>query len=156
MLGLFGTEHPVMRGQLDAVSDHGLRLASLDDLPQVRQRLARTGVAFVVADLPPFTERNAAAARIGELFGGLALTMEAPATLVVAGGETLRGLCEALGVDRLDVVGEILPGIPRSTLVGGRWDGTVCISKSGAFGAPDLLRNLLAALPAPALGAPVA
>ena len=64
---------------------------------------------------------------------------------MVAGGETLRGLCDALGATRLDVTGDVLSGIPRSVMRGGRWDGTIVVSKSGAFGTPDLLRDLIAA-----------
>jgi uncharacterized protein YgbK (DUF1537 family) len=56
----------------------------------------------------------------------------------------LRGICESLGTERLDVTGEIMPGVPRSIMRGGRWDGVAVISKSGAFGAPDLLQQLAA------------
>lgn len=152
LLGLFGTDHPVMLEQLGAVRAHRVPLSSPDDLPQVAGRLAQAGVALVSADLPPGTARGAAARAIASLFGELVRSSDAPATLLVAGGETLRGLCEALGADRLDVVGEVLPGIPRSILVGGRWSGTLVVSKSGAFGAPGLLRSLLADLSAPAPG----
>jgi hypothetical protein len=41
------------------------------------------------------------------------------------------------------VTGEPLPGVPRSVLQGGCWDGAVVISKSGAFGDPGLLIRLL-------------
>jgi hypothetical protein len=33
--------------------------------------------------------------------------------------------------------------VPRSILRGGRWGGVTVISKSGAFGTPALLRDLL-------------
>lgn len=156
LLGLFGTEHPVMIRQLDAVPNHIVRFASSDALPQVARRLVQCGVAFVAPDLPPEISRESAASRIRLLFGDLANAIDAPATLLIAGGETLRSLCEVLNVERLDVSGEVLLGIPRSTLVGGRWSSTICISKSGAFGAPDLLRNLIADLPAPILRVPAA
>lgn len=69
--------------------------------------------------------------------------MDPPGTLIVAGGETLRSLCQALGATSLEVHGRIIPGIPRSVMVGGRWNGVTIISKSGAFGPPDLLLDLI-------------
>ena len=66
-----------------------------------------------------------------------------PCTLLVAGGETLRGLCISLNAEHLEVRGRVIPGLPRSVLRGGRWDGVEVISKSGAFGSEGLWRNLL-------------
>ena len=51
----------------------------------------------------------------------------------------------SLGAASLEVQGRILPGLPRSVLRGGLWDGVTVVSKSGAFGPPHLLRDLLAA-----------
>ena len=64
-------------------------------------------------------------------------------TLIVAGGETLRATCLALSAEALEVWGQVAPGLPRSVLRGGRWDGVEVISKSGAFGDDALLRDLL-------------
>jgi uncharacterized protein YgbK (DUF1537 family) len=85
-------------------------------------------LAAVLADLPP------------------------PATLVAAGGETLRAICGIVGANRLDVRGEFAPGVPVSRIAGGNWDGTDVVSKSGALGAPGLLAAIIhgAAAPAPA------
>ena len=66
-----------------------------------------------------------------------------PGTLVVAGGETLRGLCAALEATTLEVQGQIEPGLPYSRLRGGRWDSVEVVSKSGAFGRPEIWRDLL-------------
>lgn len=68
----------------------------------------------------------------------------APATLFVTGGETLRAACEALGADHLELVGQIVSGVPLSVLRGGRFDGVRVVSKSGAFGDRDLVKRLLA------------
>jgi len=45
----------------------------------------------------------------------------------------------------LQVTGRVEPGIPRSTLLGGRWSGVEVVSKSGAFGRDNLWRDLLEA-----------
>ena len=42
-------------------------------------------------------------------------------------------------------MGQVAPGVPRSILRGGAWDGVAVVSKSGAFGADSLWRDLLAA-----------
>lgn len=69
--------------------------------------------------------------------------MQRPGTLIVSGGETLRALCIALAADRLDVDGEIEPGVPTSVLRGGAFDGQRIVSKSGAFGGDDFLARIL-------------
>ena len=55
----------------------------------------------------------------------------------------LMPLCLSLGARSLEVQGRVVPGLPQSVMRGGRWDGVVVLSKSGAFGPPDLLRDLL-------------
>jgi len=69
--------------------------------------------------------------------------LERPRSLVVTGGATLHRLVGVLGARALLVTGEPLPGVPRSLLQGGAWDGAVVISKSGAFGDRGLLIRLL-------------
>ena len=50
------------------------------------------------------------------------------------------------GVSQAVVSRAFQPGAPISTLVGGRWNGLPVISKSGAFGTPDFLENLIGSL----------
>ena len=69
--------------------------------------------------------------------------MPRPGCLVVTGGETLHGLLQALGASSLLVTGELMPGVPHSRArraVAGTM--LTVISKSGGFGAPDLLIRL--------------
>ena len=61
----------------------------------------------------------------------------------MTGGATLRDLCDALGATRLEVDGELEPGVPTSLLRGGDWDGQRLVSKSGAFGDTGFLARLL-------------
>lgn len=139
VLGLFGTRHAATLAQL-------ARLARLPatDAAAIAAALRRDGVALVTPGLPEGLDPAAAAAEIARRFGGLAAALPRPGSLIVAGGETLHALCERLGAERLDLVGQISPGVPASILRGGRWDGVRVISKSGAFGAPPLLARLLA------------
>jgi uncharacterized protein YgbK (DUF1537 family) len=145
VLGLFGSDQAVTARQLAACREHWLRLAVGDarSVTLVRERLARTGVVLVSCDLPHALGRSEAAMRIAGAIRHLTHEIPPSRTLIVAGGETLRTICLVLGAKALDVRGQVAPGLPRSVLRGGRWDGVEVISKSGAFGGDALLRDLL-------------
>jgi D-threonate/D-erythronate kinase len=122
-------------------------------------RLLAEGAAVATVAVPPGTPRELALGHITAAFvdllrglplgplGGLlhrpAHGMQRPGTLIVSGGETLRALCIALAADRLDVDGEIEPGVPTSVLRGGAFDGQRIVSKSGAFGGANFLARRL-------------
>ncbi|WP_275195226.1 four-carbon acid sugar kinase family protein [Bradyrhizobium sp. CSA207] len=154
ILGLIGSEHAAIRAQLARLDTlhYSLSETGRDD-DTVAGHLEDQGVVFASIDISPGTSRRAAAAVIERRFAGLLSRLPRPGTLIAAGGETLRGLCEALEADRLDVVGEIMPGVPRSVMRGGRWDGVAIVSKSGAFGESDLLQQLVATSVATTAGA---
>jgi uncharacterized protein YgbK (DUF1537 family) len=149
ILGLFGSDHPATAAQLRAAEAHLLRLPNGDHVSAARlaARLRDAGVALAAFDLPPSLGRGKAARLIFNEMEALTRRIAPPGTLVVAGGETLRALCVLLGAAHLDVQGQIVPGVPQSVLRGGRWDGVTVISKSGAFGAEGLLRQLVAGEP---------
>lgn len=145
VLGLFGSDQAVTTRQLAACGAIWSRLpdGSEASAATLAQGLRRAGAAFASLALPDATPRAQAAARIAAELGALALRLPRPGTLIVAGGETLRALCGALGATHLTATGEVEPGLPRSLLRGGRWDGLPVISKSGAFGPDALWRDLL-------------
>ena len=142
VLGLFGSDQETTFAQLAVCAPHWVQLAG-NATHDIAARLA-DGLALVSIALPSGLGRDAAASRIGRALNGLAAGLQRPGTLLVAGGETLRGLCLALGASSLELQGRILPGLPRSILRGGVWEGVTVVSKSGAFGPPTLLRDLLA------------
>jgi uncharacterized protein YgbK (DUF1537 family) len=87
--------------------------------------------------------RDASAARaLGEIVGVAAETA-APGGLVLTGGETARRVCEALGVDEIELLSELEPGIPIGRTAP---RGLPIITKAGAFGGPGSLVNACAAL----------
>ena len=126
VLVLIGTGHAATMAQLAALG-----------------RAESAGLRVARMTLPPGSPAAAARQALEALVGSVA-TVPAPATLIVAGGETLMCLCRELGTERLSVEGEIEPGVPVSHMVGGRWPGLGVVSKSGGFGDPRLLRRLLA------------
>jgi uncharacterized protein YgbK (DUF1537 family) len=123
-LALIGSDHAVSRAQVAAVP------SALSE-------------AVMMCELPPRTDRGEARRRIGETFSALLRRIQQPGTLFVTGGETLRDVCDALGVTQLEVDGEIEPGVPTSVMRGGDWDGQRLVSKSGAFGDTGFLAGLL-------------
>lgn len=153
LLGLVGSDHEVVRAQLDRLGPLHHRLSPAVGDDAIASRLARDGATFASVDLPAGTPRAEANRRIEARFAALLDRVDRPGTLFASGGETLRSLCDALGAERLDVTGEIMPGVPCSILRGGRWDGITIVSKSGAFGGPDLLKQLAAGNPAAPAGA---
>ncbi|MBS1856825.1 MAG: hypothetical protein JST11_15765 [Acidobacteria bacterium] len=74
------------------------------------------------------------AGRLLECVGG------APAgALVLSGGDTASLFCGALGVERIELIGEVVPGVPCGALRGGGFDRMRAATKSGGFGEPDAL-----------------
>ena len=146
VLGLIGTDHPVMAGQLAAAARHRCLLTGHDDAAAVRAAMARTGLALATLALPAETPRAAAQAAIAAAFANLTAALPAPGTLFVSGGETARALMAPLGASGLTVLGEAFPGVPRARFEGGRWAGVTVLTKSGAFGPPDLFHRLFSPL----------
>lgn len=144
MLGIFGSDHPVTEAQLGACGGDilVLRDGGASDASRVSTMMEERGVCLLRFDVPPGMGRAEASAHIARAIEGLAMHIRRPASLLAVGGETLRSLCHVLGTDHLGVTGQIFPGVPVSRMVGGSWDGTEVISKSGAFGDETLLLRI--------------
>lgn len=146
VLGLIGTHHAVSMGQIARASAawpdcHIVLGEGGAGIAGVGARLAGGRSSLVTVAVTG--DRVAAAETIAARFSALLGACGRPGSLFVAGGETLRGIVERLGAGHLAVEGAIEPGLPVSRLVGGPLDGILVISKSGAFGRPDLLCDLL-------------
>ena len=61
------------------------------------------------------------------------------AGLVATGGDTALALCDRLGADAIEVLGEVRPAIPRGRILGGAFAGRTLITKAGGFGDDDAL-----------------
>jgi len=72
------------------------------------------------------------------------LVARAPASaIVLSGGDTASLLCRATGVRQIDLCTEIVPGVPYGAIRGGAWDGRIVATKSGGFGDPDALIQIV-------------
>jgi uncharacterized protein YgbK (DUF1537 family) len=63
--------------------------------------------------------------------------------LISTGGDTSMAICQHLGISTLEPQKEICPGIPLARIVGGTYHGRLMITKSGRFGEPDTLLQIL-------------
>lgn len=148
-LALIGSNHPVMQKQIEAARrSDACRVLVLGEDPAENLRAIEAGLArhrCCVASfaLPAGVPAALAAEEIEQRLQALVPRLPTPATLIAAGGETLRAICLASSASHLLVTGENRPGIPYSRLVGGSWDGVAVVSKSGAFGAPGFFEELV-------------
>lgn len=120
---ILGTNHPVTRRQV--------------------KRLRESDAAKAVTVIDPVpTSANASETvqRIGEELTGMDHPGET--ALIVVGGNTLTAVLAAIDAQSLACRGEIAPGLPLSTIIGGRFSGATLISKSGGFGDADLLARV--------------
>ncbi|OYV67263.1 MAG: hypothetical protein B7Z59_04810 [Acidiphilium sp. 37-67-22] len=148
-LVIIGSNHCVTRGQVAAVpAAAAARIPLGEDAERAALRIAASlehGNCIVTPGLPDGLAADAAAAAIEARLRATLPRLAKPAEIVVIGGETLNAVCKAVGADALHPGGEIVSGVPVSRMIGGAWDGTTLISRSGAFGGPDFLARLLAA-----------
>ena len=148
-LALIGSNHPVMREQIEAACrSAACGVSALGEDPLANLRTIEAGLArhrFSVASfaLPAGLPPAVAAGQIEQRLCALVPHLPKPATLIAAGGETLRAICRASSASHLLVIGENRPGIPYSRIVGGAWDGVAVVSKSGAFGKPSFFDDLV-------------
>jgi uncharacterized protein YgbK (DUF1537 family) len=143
VLGIFGSDHPATIAQLAACECVLTLTADVGrQLDQIRRGLD-DGVALVRLETQSAASRAEAALHFAREIRRLSQAIEIPRTLLIAGGETLKAQCIAVGARALLVSGRIEPGVPRSVIQGGAWAGVDVISKSGAFGPPELWWRLL-------------
>lgn len=137
-----GSRDPITEAQVAALKSD----ERVTNVVAVNGRFAEPvsfGVGVTLAKLTA-GEEPVAADLAGRLFAegvSIAIEAEVPATLLGCGGETANALLERFSVERLDVIAEILPGVPLSR-------GRICgrtvniITKSGGFGDAETLRRL--------------
>jgi hypothetical protein len=63
--------------------------------------------------------------------------------LILTGGETAQHVINGLEPEGIEIEGELLEGIVRGHLIGGKWDGLTVVTKAGAFGKEDALEKIV-------------
>ena len=69
-----------------------------------------------------------------------------PQALILTGGDTAQLTASTLGAHSFILQGECAPGIPWGTVQGGIAEGCIVITKSGGFGTPTTLKEILTVL----------
>jgi uncharacterized protein YgbK (DUF1537 family) len=146
VLVLVGSRSAVAREQAQVLAaTPGVASFSLDpvtlEADGVQQAL--NAGSDVVLQLPQGAVDLQRAPLIAAAFGKIALRAPGLGGLIATGGEIARSALVAMGARGLHLLGELEPGVPFGVAGALR-----VITKAGAFGTPETLRNALLALKA--------
>ena len=110
IVALVGSDHPAAQAQFSACAVRIMVQGEAARIPD--------GAAVSPAPSRPVPSGAAAGPLVAETFEKLLARLDRPGTLIVTGGETLRGVCAALDARGLVVEGEVAAGLV-SRLLGG-------------------------------------
>ena len=139
------SHHPVSREQWRMLrAAHGPHCRAGEDPHTLKFNAAHDLTLIDLSASEPITPKQAATL-LRQQSMTIAAHASRPRTLVVVGGDTLLALCQALGATGLQSeVALQRPGWGCARMLGGRWDGLLCHTRSGAFGGPRDLLEVLA------------
>ena len=89
---------------------------------------------------------NAKSLKVAESLGDIVKRLYEhikPVSFVATGGDTAFQICNFLGSDGMELVDEIVPGVPIGILREGMADGSSMVTKSGGFGDEDTLVKVI-------------
>jgi uncharacterized protein YgbK (DUF1537 family) len=117
----------------------------------IQRAAARLAAGDLVMNMaPPAADRSSLdpVGLIGGFADAAASVMETvrPAGLFLSGGDTAQAVLERLNTRAIRLECEVLSGLVRGSIIGGRMDGLAVVTKAGAFGPPDALLKMHAAL----------
>lgn len=139
---IIGSTDPITLAQLDhlrGTSPHLTYIAAPNGVAAHRA----PGPGLMLIQAVPGAKQATGRAVATELGASLLRLSPPPGSLlVISGGATAQTVLHMLGIETLDVLGEIQPGLPIAC--GG---GLTVVTKSGGFGEPDSLSRLFAAEP---------
>ena len=162
---LCGSVHPVSKAQLNYAAERGMKRFWITSaevitpgywdseagkaLLQEIQAAVRQGTSVLAEtsyyqEVISTEEKNRIAAELPLALGNLArqlLESEFTGTLVIFGGDMLGGFVNALGIQGIEPIRELKPGV---VLASATWNSNRInfVTKAGSFGDPDLLVDL--------------
>ncbi len=149
ILGVAGSRNPVTLKQIAAAREAGIGLVEIEPDVESSWTAARQAAARwldagrdVILATGAAPDSPLGARGLADRLAQLALASlgkKAFGGLVLTGGETAMAVLAALGATGLALRGEVQPGIPRATLVGGLRPGLGVVTKAGGFGGADAL-----------------
>jgi uncharacterized protein YgbK (DUF1537 family) len=144
VLVVAGSRHPVTARQLQtALAEARVYIldVSAEDKGQMELLLRavsklREGdnVALSTTFSPYQRGQEEATAQLLGCLTASVLARVAVAGLVLTGGDIAHAVCRTVGARALQLIGEVQPGVPAATLVGGDWNGCRLVTKAGGFG----------------------
>jgi len=132
VLFCLGSDHPATTAQQAALVAERQALVAHAGLTDTRE-IAGALISDRPVVLRLFPGR-ASAAWVQQLAASVRL-----AALALCGGDTAEEICRTAGVHWIEILDEIIPGVPRGVMRGGVFDGVPTVTKSGAFGGGDAL-----------------
>jgi len=123
------------------------------EFADARQRLAAGGAVLFAPSGGPLTSPPTRDMVQG-MARAIAPLFHSAAAWLLTGGDTARAVLQATGLDRIEVTGELEPGLSIARPVGGK--GPVLFIKAGGFGDSDVLQRVAESLAGSASAAPPA
>lgn len=135
---IVGTTHPATRAQIAACGDRVTH-------PPAWGPIGRSNGQTVLIDpVPQSPDAFATRHALRDTLRRLDADELRGRGILVVGGDSLTIALELMEGLHLECRGEIGAGLPSATICGGPFEGCTLVSKSGGFGPPHLLRDLLA------------
>jgi len=130
------------------LADQSRRLEFSEAVSAVQSCLLRTNVGLTIkphsntfqSQRPTDNQPGAGetAEGLGRFVAQVTTKIE-PAHLFLTGGDTADAVLTALGAEGIRILGEVVAGVVRGVIVGGRLDKLAIVTKAGAFGQRDTL-----------------
>jgi len=134
-----GSRNKVSKEQLRHAAQNGFVAAAPAEIPQI---LEKGGWAILELTDRSSDTADDFAGRAGKIVREL-LAQKKPDALVVFGGDTAYAIIRELGRPSIRPLGEVLEGIPVSSIEAGLGSaGLFLITKAGGFGPPDILISM--------------
>ncbi len=151
VLVVAASRHPQTLAQIACAAAAGIRIicpepqwfaddthpADLSDA--LIEGLTQGAVVLTTAGLPELpTAGKRLVTRLAQAVSALGRE-QPPKAMVLTGGDAAIAVGQALEASALRLRGELLPGVPWGTLVGGAFPGLPVVTKAGGFGNEDTL-----------------
>ena len=130
------------------LADAHPRDAFLNSVSLVRSKLSAKHMVITIESprqssdsARQLNQQQAAQSMIAGLgrFLAAVLTETRPGLLFLTGGDTADAVITSAGGKGIRILGEVVTGVVRGTLIGGPLDGLPVVTKAGAFGGDDTL-----------------
>ncbi|MBW6417611.1 four-carbon acid sugar kinase family protein [Celeribacter sp. PS-C1] len=135
-----GSRDPVTRAQISALPN-GVAVRDAPDGVAPDEQISEGPLVLSISEGGGNITGQEAARRFAETVARYA-GRTCPAALLICGGESAQAILDRLGVNSLQVTAELRPGLPLFE-VQVSWGRLQIVTKSGGFGAPELLAELV-------------